>query len=665
VFSLVLTILATLAGLVLAAPAIYLLTLTAASFFYRPRRGDAAPGHRLVVLVPAHDEAELIQRCVASLKDQSYPSYLYRIVVIADNCSDQTASLAEEAGAEVMLRHLPGRPGKGRALRWAMDRILAACDGPDAIVVVDADSVAHPDLLRELESHLSAGAQVVQAEYLIMAEVGSTGSELVQAAFLLFHRTRFRGRAVLGMPAFLTGNGMLFARSALQSHPWDAYTSVEDLEYSINLRLAGIRPSFAGEARVAGPLRSGRHDARGQRMRWEGGRFHIVRSRLVSLVTSAVRRREWSLLDAAVDLAVPPLGLLTLAVAAWTMLTVIAAATHAISTWALLPPAVAVVSIVAYILLGLAAAGARPGAYGALLKAPYFLAWKGMLYGRLILHGHEPGRWEQHHRKADRSSRRDESHGRFRLVGVPLDEVGLDGAVARLRGALGTGRLLQVVTINTDFLVRAQTDQQIRRIFEESSLNLADGAPVVWLARLLGRRLPGRVAGADLVPQLMGVAAEHGAGVFMLGGEDGAAWEAAQNLQQMFPGLVIAGCYEPPRAPIEGMANDDILRQIEASGADILLVALGHPKQERWIDLHRSQLQVSVAIGVGCVFDLLAGRTHRAPQWMRRSGLEWLYRLVSQPRRLAHRYATDAGWLPVLAARALADRVAANRRLAG
>jgi exopolysaccharide biosynthesis WecB/TagA/CpsF family protein len=653
-----------LAGLLLAAPGLYLLTLTAASFFYRPRRSVAVPSHRLVVLVPAHDEAELIGRCVASLKAQTYPSYLYSVVVIADNCSDQTASLAEEAGAEVMRRHLPGLPGKGRALRWAMDRILAAPYAPDAVVVVDADSIAHPDLLRELEGHLADGAEVVQAEYLIIAEPGSTRSELVRAAFLLFHRTRFRGRAVLGMPVFLTGNGMLFTRSALQSHSWDAYTSVEDLEYSLNLRLAGVRPAFAGEARVEGPLRAGGRGARSQRLRWEGGRFHLVRTRLPQLVLRAVGRREWSLLDAAVDLAVPPLGLLTLSVAAITMLIAIAAAVHAISPWALLPPAIAAASIVAYILVGLASARAPGSAYAALLRAPYFLAWKGILYGRLLLKGHEPERWEPHEAENSRPSSADQEHGRFKLVGVPLDDVDLDGALARLRNALGTSRLFQVVTVNTDFLVRAQTDKQIQRIFQEASLNLADGAPVVWLARLIGRRLPGRVAGADLVPLFMGVAAERGASVFMLGGEDGVAWQAAQNLQLRFPGLVIAGCYEPPQASVEAMANGEILRQIEASGADILLVALGHPKQERWIDLHRSQLPVSVAIGVGCVFDILAGRTRRAPLWMRRSGLEWLYRLGSQPRRLAHRYVTDAGWLPVLAARALADRVASNRRLA-
>jgi N-acetylglucosaminyldiphosphoundecaprenol N-acetyl-beta-D-mannosaminyltransferase len=226
------------------------------------------------------------------------------------------------------------------------------------------------------------------------------------------------------------------------------------------------------------------------------------------------------------------------------------------------------------------------------------------------------------------------------------------------------GRPFQVSTINLDFVVRAPRDPDIRRIFQRSDLNLADGAPVVWLARLLGAEMPARVAGADLVPALMSDPALSGSRVFLLGGEDGVANLAAKRFLELYPGIEIAGTYEPRRASVEDMDNAEILRRIEAAKPDVLLVAFGNPKQERWIDVHRDRLPVSVAIGVGCVFDLVAGKTSRAPRWMQDAGLEWLYRLSREPRRLAGRYARDAMWLIPITARALRQRVGA-RGLAG
>jgi len=143
----------------------------------------------------------------------------------------------------------------------------------------------------------------------------------------------------------------------------------------------------------------------------------------------------------------------------------------------------------------------------------------------------------------------------------------------------------------------------------------------------------------------MGVAAEMGARVFLLGGEGGVAAQAAAVLVAQHPTLVIAGTYEPPRASLDEMNHAEALALIEEAKPDILLVALGHPKQERWIELHRDHLPVSVAIGVGCVLDLIAGRSRRAPRWMQRLGLEWTYRLFHEPRRLVGRYLTDAFWL--------------------
>jgi exopolysaccharide biosynthesis WecB/TagA/CpsF family protein len=602
-------------------------------------------------LVPAHDEEQLVARCVTSLIDQTYPGRLYRVFVVADNCSDGTAMAARAAGAAVIERFQPEAPGKGRALRWAMDQLLESEPMPDAVVVVDADSVADRGLLEKLAAAHDAGSEVVQAEYLVLRDDASLRSELASAAFLLFHRVRLSGRAALHMPTNLVGNGMLFSRRLLERHPWDAFSAVEDLEYSLNLRLAGIRPAFAATARVYGPLPKGGRGTTNQRVRWEGGRWHLVRTYLWPLLLAAVRQRRPDLLDAVLDLAVPPLGLLL--VASWTGLALAVAATFlgAAAPWTTLPWAIAAACVPAFVLIGLRSARAPRSAFSALLGAPGFLASKLLVYVR-ILRGFDPQRWERSEGSSELLTR---DAGSVDVAGVRVDAIDLGGALDRIEQALDADRLFQVSTVNLDFLVRAQRSREIRAVFERSSLNVADGTPVVWLGRLLGKPVPERVAGADLVPRLMGRVGARG--VFLLGGENGAAAEAARRLQAANPGLVVAGCIEPPRCAIEDMDNEAILTQISESGAKVLLVALGHPKQDLWIDRHRDRLNVSVAIGVGCVFDLIAGRMRRAPVWMQRAGLEWLHRLLQEPGRLLGRYTADFSWLMLITFRILLQRV--------
>jgi exopolysaccharide biosynthesis WecB/TagA/CpsF family protein len=486
----------------------------------------------------------------------------------------------------------------------------------------------------------------------VLIEPGSPKSAIIAAGFLLFHRVRFSGRARLGMAANLVGNGMLFARSVLEVHPWDAFTGVEDLEYSIRLRLAGIRARFASAAMVAGPGPASRAGVDRQRVRWEGGRFNVVRTWLWRLVASAITRRDPRLLDAALDLATPPLGLLCLATAGGALVATTAVLVRLAPAWVLVPWAIALVAIPAFVLIGLRAAHAPAAVWRALLGAPKFLAWKALTYVRL-LRGFDSARW-------DRSDRQGGQHvvRRVDIAGVPVDTVDMATAISRLRTALGGHRLVHVSTINLDFVVRAQSDPALRRIFQRSDLNIADGAPVVWLGKLLGAEMRGRVAGADLVPALLGEAAKAGSRVFLLGGEGGVAAVAGARLHELYPGIAVVGTYEPPRAAIEDMNNAEILARIEEAKPDLLLVALGHPKQERWIDLHREQLPVSVAIGVGCVFDLIAGRQLRAPRWMQNAGLEWAYRASREPRRLLGRYLTDAVWLLPIAAGVVRSRLA-------
>jgi exopolysaccharide biosynthesis WecB/TagA/CpsF family protein len=647
-----LTLLLTISGGLIALAPLYLLVLAVAALLHR--HAEPAPGRgesRIAVLVPAHDEEPLISGCLASLRSQDYPAGRFRLVVIADNCSDGTADAARKAGAEVLVRDEPELRGKGRALRWAMDRLLSELDPPDAIAVVDADSTADPGMLRALEAVLAGGAEAAQADYLVLDGSGS-GTPLRQAAFLLFHRTRFAGRAALGLPCSLVGNGMMFRRNLLERLPWSAFSGAEDLEYSIDLRIAGVRPGFAAAASVAGPAPGFGRGAATQRMRWEGGRFHVVRTRLPRLLWAALRHRDASLAEASLDLAIPPLGLLTMLALLGDAASVAATVGGLVPPWAGATWWAASLLLTTYVFVGLRAARAPSSAYRALLHTPRFLVAKIGTYLRMT-RGLGADRWERTERPAEASLRKRRKTvassapalSRVIIGGVPIDTVDEQGAAERMMAAIGADAPLQVSTVNLQFLVTARRRPEVRKALNGAGLNVADGAPVLWLARLLGHPLPARVAGADLVPTLMGLAAQRGARVFLLGGTGGVAAEAATLLERANPGLQITGTHEPPPAAVDEMADDEILSRVGEAGADILLVAFGHPKQDLWIARNLDRLPVSVAIGVGGTFDLIAGRLHRAPAWARRSGLEWLFRLAQEPRRLGLRYAACAVWL--------------------
>ena len=384
----------------------YLLLLVAASPFHRARPlGGPPPSSRLLVLIPSHDEAPLIGACVRSLLGQTYPAGLRRIVVIADNCSDATAAVALDAGATIMVRHDPATPGKGRALRWAMDRVLGSPWSPDAVVVVDADSTAAPDLLMRLQRELAAGHQVVQAECVLQARAESPRQQLERVAVALRLDLRFAGRAALRMPAVLSGNGMLFSRSILEAFPWNAFSAVEDAEYALRLRLAGVKTRYARGARVYAPATSSERGATTQGLRWEGGRVALIRSWLGPMAAAMLRRRDWSLLDMVVDLAAPPLGMLSAAAVLGTGVVTALVLVGVVAPRTLLPWAGATAGLAIYVLVGMRLSGAPGSAYLALLSTPRFLVRKLHIYRRL-LKGFDPNLWVRTERPHEHQARR-------------------------------------------------------------------------------------------------------------------------------------------------------------------------------------------------------------------------------------------------------------------
>jgi len=211
-------------------------------------------------------------------------------------------------------------------------------------------------------------------------------------------------------------------------------------------------------------------------------------------------------------------------------------------------------------------------------------------------------------------------------------------------------------------------DEELYETLASCDLVLADGAPLVWASRLLGAGLKERVAGADLVPRLAELSARRGYRLFLLGAEEESSAGTAAWMEKNYPGLCIAGRYCPKHQPLEEMDHEEILKRIEAARPDILLVAFGNPKQEKWLAMHRHRLEVPVCIGVGASFDFLSGKVSRAPLWMQQSGMEWLYRMMQEPSRLAKRYFGNAAgllrYLPVqLAAMAMQGKRSRQARI--
>lgn len=342
------------------------------------------------VVVPAHDEEPVVAATVRSLLALDYPRERFRVFVVADNCSDRTAELAAEAGAQVLVRRDSERRGKGYALAFGFERVLA--DGlAAAVVVVDADTLVSPNLLTAFAARLARGEQALQAEYGVRNADASWRTRLLRLAFALFHDVRSLARERLGLSCGLRGNGMAFTPAVLRAVPHDAFSIVEDLEYGLRLGRAGYRVAYVGEAKVLGEMAPGEGASRSQRRRWEGGRFQIAREQVPGLLAQALRERSQVLLDLALDLLVPPLTYVALAVA---LGLAACAAAFLLGARPVLAPVLwglAALGLLTYILRGVILAGLGLRGLLDLLWAPVYIGWKLVLM--LSRPAHQRGEW--------------------------------------------------------------------------------------------------------------------------------------------------------------------------------------------------------------------------------------------------------------------------------
>jgi N-acetylglucosaminyldiphosphoundecaprenol N-acetyl-beta-D-mannosaminyltransferase len=224
------------------------------------------------------------------------------------------------------------------------------------------------------------------------------------------------------------------------------------------------------------------------------------------------------------------------------------------------------------------------------------------------------------------------------LLDVWVDNIDRAGAVARIEDFIYSGTPHHVVTANVDYLRLTDQVPGFRNFVNSADLVLPDGMPLLWGARLLGVPLRERVTGVDMLVDCARLAAAKGYTIFLLGAAPGVAEEAACVLRARHPGVRVAGTYAPPVGPFTPDEDETMVRVIQEMQPDMLFVAFGAPKQDQWIRRHLDRLGVPVCMGVGGAFDILAGRVKRAPLWMQHCGLEWLYRVAQEPRRLWRRY---------------------------
>ena len=240
-----------------------------------------------------------------------------------------------------------------------------------------------------------------------------------------------------------------------------------------------------------------------------------------------------------------------------------------------------------------------------------------------------------------------------RVWGLPLANLTLAETVAAISDLIEARRPSYFITANTHYAMLTEQHPDLTEINAGAALILADGAPLVWASRRTGTPLKERVAGSDLIFELSAEAARKGYRLFLLGGAEGVAEEASRRLRDRYPGLQIVGTECPPFRKPTPEEERAMIDRIRAAKADILFVAFGQPKGERWIAERLSSLGVPVSAQVGASLDFAAQRVRRAPRWMQKTGLEWAFRLGLEPRRLFARYAQNAWFIVRMVSRDL------------
>ncbi|WP_035238083.1 glycosyltransferase family 2 protein [Desulfobacter vibrioformis] len=398
----------------------YLFILTIAAFIFKkksgpPRQFDAnmAPDQltclNIGILIPAHNESFEIVQTVRNIKQTlNYPKSNYNIIVIADNCQDDTAQLAREAGAQVVERSDLSAKGKGQALDWFFKSHKSIYLECDAVVIIDADTIPHPNFLNEIcQSFSSSGVDVVQGFYGVSNPQANWRTALASAALSVFHHIRPAGRNQMGGTAGLKGNGMAFKTKIVDAYGWPAYSVVEDIEYSLQLLMDGVLVHYNPDAIVYAEMASGARQAGTQRKRWEGGRVMLFKKYLPPLIKAFIKERKSCYFDGIMELLIPPLSLLVMAQTAMFICAVITSLST-LAIWVLYPQLwiIFLCMTVFYIFSGLILRKAPFYVWRSLCFAPFFIIWKIPLYFSLIKNRRSKTTWERTQRESEKMAPR-------------------------------------------------------------------------------------------------------------------------------------------------------------------------------------------------------------------------------------------------------------------
>lgn len=366
--------------------AAYILVLSIAPFVVRKaKRTSPTTKRKFAIIIPAHNEEKVIQQTLQSAKRIAYPDEFYEVIVVADNCSDLTAKIALGNGAMVFERFDKNRRGKGYALNWIIPQVLERLPHYDACVFVDADSIISENFLDEMNQSMEQGHQIIQSNDLVLDNESSWRVQLVLIAFALQNFVRPLGKSRLGLSISLKGNGMCFSRDVLRTLQWDHYSLGEDLDMGLTLLLQGVNVHFNPSAVVYALMPTQAASATTQRLRWEGGRFESIRTRVPKLLKEAWSKRSFRILEAAIDVIFPPLALFLMIAGGFVTL-------NGLMVWSGIEEAylmfwawLAIIgSLMVHCILGLILARVHPKNLLAFLYIPRFLLWKIGVYCKMM-----------------------------------------------------------------------------------------------------------------------------------------------------------------------------------------------------------------------------------------------------------------------------------------
>lgn len=617
-----------LAGLCLAPVAIFCAECLLALL---PRRRSPAPssvGPRpcVAVVIPAHNEATVLESTIRSIRPQLVPGD--RILVVADNCTDRTAAVARRLEVEVVERFDAHHRGKGYALDCGVSHLDREGNPPGLVILVDADCTVQPGAIETLARQVITTGRPAQADYLLERPPASGPRDQVSAlAFLVKNRVRPTGLRRAGLPCLFTGTGMAFPWHAIVNAPLASADIVEDMKLSLDLSLRGLSALYCADARVTGRLPVGMKVAYVQRTRWEHGHLQTVLTQVPQLFKAALRHRAPQALALAFEMSVPPLALLAMLLCVALAGTTAAAVLGA--SW--LAAKLVAGGIVA---MGLCLFGAW-AKYGrqslpiaSLLAAPLYMAWKVPMYVAFLFH--RQTEWLRTAREEappefelppagavtdgfDRDYNRDvlpstetqeyaSRAGQLQLGDVVRPTRTVAGCVDHVVESMKLGRGGFVVLPTVEHLQWCALDRDFARIMTAVELVADDEALASTPATQTA-----------FVAAIARAAAGNNRSIFLLGDDAEITAEAAAALTLGEPTLRLAGIYSAPDGfDSEHEAFRHVTRAVTRAKPDLVLVALGTPKQERLIDKLQRHLPAAWWLAVGSSFKFVCRETRRS-----------------------------------------------------